>query len=95
LVNGQEYIRKFLESSCIFNYLYNACMASTRASLNENILGNLNIVIPNSEILKKFEEFQKLIIKKVLQNRKESEQLSKLRDWLLPMLMNGQVKIED
>lgn len=28
-------------------------------------------------------------------NALENEELTKLRDWLLPMLMNGQVKVED
>ena len=88
---GQEYIRKFLESDSVYNYLYNACMASTRASLNGEILGNLNIAIPNDTLLKNFEMQNKQIINQILQNKQENEILSNLRDFLLPMLMNGQV----
>ena len=92
---GQEYIRKFLESKQIHNYLYNACMASTRASLNEDIVGNLFLAIPKEETLKMFERHQKMFLYKILQNRKESEKLATLRDWLLPLLMNGQVTIKN
>lgn len=34
----REYVRSFLESDGIYNYLHNSCMASTRASLNESNL---------------------------------------------------------
>lgn len=92
---GQEYIRKFLESDSVYNYLYNACMASTRASLNGEILGNLNIAIPNDTLLKNYEMRNKQIINQILQNKQENEILSNLRDFLLPMLMNGQVSVSD
>ena len=92
---GQEYIRKFLESDSVYNYLYNACMASTRASLNGEILGNLNIAIPNDTLLKNFEMRNEQIINQILQNKQENEILSNLRDFLLPMLMNGQVTVSD
>lgn len=95
LQHGQEYIRKFLESDSVYNYLYNACMASTRASLNGEILGNLNIAIPDSTLLKNFEMQNKQIINQILRNKQESEILSNLRDFLLPMLMNGQVSVSD
>ncbi|MBZ9778452.1 hypothetical protein LB452_05895 [Psychroflexus sp. CAK8W] len=29
----------------------------------------------------------------IRRNRKQNKKLAKLRDWLLPMLMNGQVKV--
>lgn len=93
LEDGQEYVRKFLESEQIYNYLHNACLASTRASLNEEILGNLYLVVPDRDVLKEFENQMKLYMKQILQNRNESMQLAQLRDWLLPMLMNGQVNV--
>lgn len=91
--NAQEYVRKFLESDFIYNYLHNACIASTRASLNESLLGNLNIVIPNQELLKEFEKTQKQYIKTILYIKKENEKLKALRDFLLPLLLNAQARI--
>lgn len=35
------------------------------------------------------------LLEKVISNRLQNQQLSSLRDWLLPMLMNGQVRVED
>ena len=91
----REYIRGFLDSDATYRYLYNACMASTRASLNEEILGNLDIVIPDDYVLERYQGVMEKYIRMVLDLNDEDKELSSLRDWLLPMLMNGQVKIAD
>lgn len=91
--NLREYIRGFLSSEAIYQYLYNACMASTRASLNEEILGNLNLPMPSKEILNQYQTIAEQNIQLILTLSDENKQLASLRDWLLPMLMNGQVKI--
>ena len=91
--NTQEYVRKFLEQESIVNYLKNACMASTRASLNETHLENLYIVIPDKETLKEFEKMQKQYIKTILHIKLQNQKLKNLRDFLLPLLINAQVQI--
>lgn len=91
----REYIRSFLESKHIYSYLHNSSMASTRASLNENNVSYLKVVIPPNEILQKFNNIANLRIETKLKNDRENQQLSSLRDWLLPMLMNGQVTFKD
>ena len=91
--NIQEYLRSFLGSEPIFRYLYNACMASTRASLNEDILSNLTVVVPLIHLLSQYEKLGKDIIHQILSIKNENERLADLRDWLLPMLMNGQVEV--
>lgn len=35
------------------------------------------------------------MLDKIVSNRLENQQLAELRDWLLPMLMNGQVVVKD
>ena len=60
--NYREYVRSFLESDGIYNYLHNSCMASTRASLSEANLSMLNIVIPSEHIVLKYEKMLKRIL---------------------------------
>lgn len=93
--NCQEYIRSFLESDGVYSYLHNSCMASTRASLNESNLDMLNIVIPDENSLLRYQEDIHQIRETILLNNSENQNLVSLRDWLLPMLMNGQATIED
>lgn len=48
----------------------------------------------NSELLDNFSNIYSPIVLKQRSLIKESQTLSQLRDWLLPMLMNGQVRVE-
>jgi len=90
-----EYVRCYFESEPIYNYLHSSCMASTRASLNESNIGNLYIVIPPQDILNKFNSIINPIRDKILMSKDENRKCISLRNWLLPMLMNGQATIEE
>ena len=92
--NSQEYIRFFLSTKHMFNHLHNACNASTRSSMNETVFKGIFVPIPNDKLLKEFSDFSKKIIEKKLIIKRENQELSSLRDFLLSLLMNGQVHIE-
>lgn len=54
-----------------------------------------NLVIPfNTETVKLFCDKLESIVTKIVSAEKEKVELTKLRDWLLPMLMNGQARVE-
>lgn len=91
----REYVRSFLGSNPIYTYLHNSCMASTRASLSEDNLSMLYIAIPDSQTVSEYEKMLYKIRSSILKNNDETEKLIELRDWLLPMLMNGQATISD
>ena len=93
--NYREYIRSFLSSDGIYNFLHNSCMASTRASLNESNLAILNIPIPDEKLILGYEKILCKMRLSILKNNDETQKLIDLRDWLLPMLMNGQATIND
>ena len=93
--NYREYIRSFLGSDGIYKFLHNSCMASTRASLSEANLAILNVVVPDEKITLDYENFLHKIRVSILKNKDETVELINLRDWLLPMLMNGQATIAD
>lgn len=46
-------------------------------------------------IVEQYSEIVKPIYEAVHKNNNQNQELTQLRDWLLPMLMNGQVKVED
>lgn len=64
-------------------------------SMTASILYQLQILNPNADILKNFDELVRTTYRMIFDNRKQNQELTQLRDWLLPMLMNGQVKVED
>ncbi|MCQ2673621.1 restriction endonuclease subunit S [Helicobacter pylori] len=88
----QEYIRSYLNSKPIKKYLSNACMASTRASLNENHIYSLMLPIPPINLLQKYEKIAKNIITAIINNNQSTQTLTAFRDFLLPLLLKQQVK---
>jgi len=61
---------------------------------NWESLAKFEISIPPIETAKEFSEFFVPIAKQIRTNILESQTLTELRDWLLPMLMNGQVVVK-
>lgn len=61
---------------------------------NWGSLARFEILIPPAEKAKEFSEFLIPIAKQIRTNILESQRLRSLRDWLLPMLMNGQVSVK-
>jgi type I restriction enzyme S subunit len=50
--------------------------------------------IPPKHILDNFSKVITPIFDQMVKNKQENQKLAELRDWLLPMLMNGQVTAE-
>jgi type I restriction enzyme S subunit len=63
--------------------------------LFESFVSKHKIVIPPSDLTEQFYEKVLPIHSKIQKNLKQNQELTSLRDWLLPMLMNGQVTVTD
>jgi type I restriction enzyme S subunit len=61
--------------------------------INKEIVDESLIVIPNSSILKMYNSKVAHTYEFIMNNAFQNQTLSELRDWLLPMLMNGQVTV--
>lgn len=66
---------------------------TTVAHLSARDVNDLKVIKANRIVQNKANSFFKSNLEKIVTNRKENEKLAELRDWLLPMLMNGQVKV--
>ena len=62
-------------------------------SMTASTLYNLPMIKPNKDLLKRFDKAITPIFYKMKQIRVECEELTKQRDELLPLLMNGQVSV--
>ena len=66
---------------------------TTFGSITKDDLYRLPIVIPSSDVIKMYESISKPIFDKQMNIGQEIENLTNLRDELLPLLMNGQVSV--
>lgn len=62
-------------------------------SIVSNDIELTNLAIPTKDVIEKFAAVAEPAFEKIANNTKENQQLAQLRDWLLPMLMNGQVTV--
>lgn len=85
-------------------FMYMACLQSVeklRKGSNGSIIKYItigdvnNIVSPyNKKVVDEFVKVYSPLIDLISKNKRQNQELTQLRDWLLPMLMNGQVKVE-
>ncbi|WP_286834821.1 MULTISPECIES: restriction endonuclease subunit S [Sphingobacterium] len=66
---------------------------STFKEISASVLKSIDIIKPDHQIVKNFIKRIKLLFDKQNNLEKQNQELAQLRDWLLPMLMNGQVKV--
>lgn len=60
-------------------------------SMTSSIIYNLRVVIPSKEVLESFDNYVQAFYKQMNEKERENRELASLRDFLLPLLMNGQV----
>jgi len=61
--------------------------------LFDSFVTNHKVVLPSKESMEIFYNKVKPIHAKIQKNLQQNQKLAELRDWLLPMLMNGQVRV--
>ena len=62
--------------------------------ITKDDLTDSKCIIPPNDLLNQFHKIANPIFSKQRKNKIENLKLASLRDWLLPMLMNGQLKVE-
>lgn len=64
-----------------------------QVELNRMQLSDVKLIVPIKSLQESFSNFYNPIIEKTSINEQQNQELAQLRDWLLPMLMNGQVTV--
>ncbi len=67
---------------------------NTFPNMNKGDFSDIKLIKPNEQVLLSFSKKIKSSIEQVYINSEQNQELTNLRDWLLPMLMNGQVKVK-
>jgi type I restriction enzyme S subunit len=73
--------------------IVNNASGSTFKEVSGSVLKSLDVCIPGKKLIEEYHvKVSSIFIKQEIIER-ENQELSTLRDWLLPMLMNGQVSV--
>lgn len=94
-IENFEYIASFIEHSYFEALKDTLAHGATQEAVNNDDLTGISIVIPSDRVLHLYHKRIHSIYSQISNNICENKELTKLRDWLLPMLMNGQAAISD
>lgn len=106
LINQRVLILKTNFSTIAFTYSFLKCEEvqniirklganSAQPNISETELGNIKLAIPNDDLIKIFNRKCEPFFKTIVNLRIQNQELASLRDFLLPLLMNGQVTFKE
>ncbi|HNB51252.1 MAG TPA: restriction endonuclease subunit S [Anaerolineales bacterium] len=91
--NLRFYVNVHMKSDSFKKYISNVGLGTSINNLTNKHITEYRLLIPPKKQLLRYESIVEGFYYKIGNNLKESQTLTELRDWLLPMLMNGQVKV--
>ncbi len=86
---------------CFFNeqrnmdFILNTAQGSAQPNISASEIMSAPVAFPPKPIMDSFEIFVDPSFRKIIQNQKETETLTKLRDTLLPQLISGKVRVPE
>ena len=97
-VTSEKYPKSFIYNE-LRSYLK---VFKTIAELRKTTMGHITqdhlkqamIIVPPNDLIDEIHNRISPILKQQLDLKQQNQELTQLRDWLLPMLMNGQVRVE-
>ena len=90
-----EYLYSVLTSDYYNRLMSNYNNGSVQANLSVDVVRTFPIIIPDKAIMDRFSKVQCELIKMKILLDIENRQLTTIRDFLLPMLLNEQVKVKE
>jgi type I restriction enzyme S subunit len=89
-----NFIYMYLKSYDMQRYMGNVISGSIQKFIGLRALRNTPIFVDDNTI-NRYAKITEDLFKKLTLIKRENQKMSELRDWLLPMLMNGQVTVKD
>lgn len=74
--------------------LKNQSAGTIMKNISQSVLTDMVISLPPQNVLLKFNSIIDNLLEQMKNVQRQNQELTQLRDWLLPMLMNGEVKVE-
>ena len=90
---GISHVFLFFLAKELIHHLHVKSSGSVFDSIVSNDIELTKLAIPKAEVIEEFAAVVEPAFEKIANNTKENQQLAQLRDWLLHLLMNGQVTV--
>ncbi|MCM1143798.1 MAG: restriction endonuclease subunit S [Blautia sp.] len=84
---------KIYDNNVLFKY--EGKTTGIKNLLFDMFINDYKIAVPSNELIKRYNEIVYVMYEEIQKNQKQSQELASLRDFLLPLLMNGQVGFKE
>ncbi|MCD8406395.1 restriction endonuclease subunit S [Tenacibaculum dicentrarchi] len=91
--NKLPFLINSLNQKYFRDVIFKVATGAAQPNISNNQINNIKLITPTKDLLEIYNSKMKSSYDKILNNQRENQKLSELRDWLLPMLMNGQVSV--
>lgn len=91
--SNRFFVAVHMQSDPFKKYISNVCRGTSINNLTNAHITKHQLTIPPQEQLQEFEKTVSSFFETIACNHQQNQELTTLRDWLLPMLMNGQVTV--
>ncbi|HJP99824.1 MAG TPA: restriction endonuclease subunit S [Rhodanobacteraceae bacterium] len=92
-VISPEYLLMLLSSSEMKAFTKNSSAGSIHKGIRHAVLKSFTLAYAGRKLVDEFSLLLRPMLQKMDNLDKENRELARLRDWLLPLLMNGQVRV--
>jgi len=89
------YLINSLNQSYFREMIFSLASGAAQPNISNEQINRISLIIPDRTIVNKYNLKFAPFYKTILNNQRQNQQLTELRDWLLPMLMNGQVTVKE
>lgn len=79
----------------ISEHLVHLADGSVQKNLNTTLVGSQKIVVPDSNVIERFDSIVVPMFDRIRENGRESRTLAAMRDALLPKLLSGQLRVSE
>lgn len=76
------------------NSIFTLANGAAQPNISNEQINSVQLLMPNKMLIDKYNEIFYPYYKTILNKQYENQQLASIRDWLLPMLMNGQILVK-
>lgn len=87
------FLYSYTQSEFMSATIKNECLGTNINNLNGSLVKGFKLVLPPEDLVKSFNKVVRPIFENIASNMQQNQELVNLRNWLLPMLMNGQVTV--
>lgn len=90
-----SYVHGYLNSPMFLDELESMASGSVQKNFGPMHLKKMRVVCPSFECIKQYEDIAGSLLRKLIENRAQSDVLANLRDALLPKLISGKIRVAD